>query len=258
MESKHETPYFLSQHKGLIESTVADEFLHPPTADTPGDSLTETQYFGLCIPEQRIHGLFYCWRHPNLRIVTGGVWIFQGMKLEPLSCELFDWHDFMSDRVLSDDFRNFKLLNSYSVTVLEPLKRHRLSYSDPSRGNAFNLEYEALAPPASWAKGLHFDQAMKVRGELSLAGKKYGVNCYNVRDRSWGKLRPEEHNRVPPIVWMTGVFSDNFFFNCTAFDHPDLDPDWQGLFPDITADRTLVKSAMATAKRCSFMTISGQ
>jgi hypothetical protein len=27
---------------------------------------------------------------------------------------------------------------------------------------------------------------------------------------------------------MTGVFSENFMFGCTAYDHPDLEPDWAG------------------------------
>ena len=33
-----------------------------------------------------------------------------------------------------------------------------------------------------------------------------------VRDRSWGKLRNEGHLPVPPMVWMTGVFNENFYF----------------------------------------------
>ena len=28
----------------------------------------------------------------------------------------------------------------------------------------------------------------------------------------------------PPLTWTTGTFGDNFAFNCSAFDHPDLDP----------------------------------
>lgn len=49
----------------------------------------------------------------------------------------------------------------------------------------------------------HFEQAMRVEGELLPRGKRYDVDCFNVRDRSWGKPRPEENMTLPPTSWMT-------------------------------------------------------
>ncbi len=62
---------------------------------------------------------------------------------------------------------------------------------------------------------------------LTLRGQSYEVDCTNVRDRSWGQARNEAHAPTPPIDWMTGVFGDDFMFGATAFDHPDLSPDWR-------------------------------
>jgi hypothetical protein len=234
-------PFYSVRNRGFVPAAAADELLHPAVnAGIVGDSLTETQYFGLCMPEERIHGVFYCWHRPNLGIVSGGVWVWQGMKPLALACEMYDWRDCMSDAVLKSDLQTFQLENGYGVTVLEPLKKHRVVYRDAARGNAVDLEYEALAPPVVFGDGTHLEQGMRVRGDLQLAGKCYKVNCYNIRDRSWGKLRPEAHAPIPAVSWLTGVFNDRFFFNCTAFDHPDLNPCWKGAFPGFCADRVLI------------------
>ncbi|HKQ80712.1 MAG TPA: hypothetical protein VJS42_00820 [Steroidobacteraceae bacterium] len=241
MSSKANLAFFHSQNRGLRTAAPEDDYLHPQAnAEVSDDSLTETQYFGICMPEQRIHGLLYCWHHPNLKTVSGGAWVWQGMKTHALQCEIFDWRSFMSDRPLRNDLHSYRLDNGYGVDVVEPLKRHHVTYSDASRGNAFDLEYEAVAPPVVWADGKHFEQTMKVRGSLTLRGKQYEVNGYNVRDRSWGKPRPEAHMNIPPVNWMTGVFGDDLHFMCTATDHPELKPDWLKLYPDYPAERTLM------------------
>jgi hypothetical protein len=239
--NSEQKPFYTVRNRGFIPATTADELLHPAAnAGITGDSLTETQYFGLCMPEERIHGVLYCWHRPNLGIVSGGVWVWQGMKPLALACEMYDWWDCMSDAVLADDLHAFKFENGYGVTVIEPLKKHRVFYQDAARGNRVDLEYEALAPPVVFGDGTHLEQGMRVTGDLQLAGKSYRVNAYNIRDRSWGKLRPEAHSRVPPVTWLTGIFNDDFFFNCTAFDHPDLDPTWKAIFPGFSADKVLI------------------
>jgi hypothetical protein len=234
-------PFFLTLSRGLKTGVPADDFLHPEAnSKISHDSLTETQYFGICMPEERIHGLMYMWHHPNLKTVSGGVWIWRGIKPLAQECEIYDWRSFMSDSVLSNDLRSFRLDNGYGVEVIEPLKRHHVTYSDPSAGNSVDLEYTAVAPPVLWADGNHFEQTMKVRGAISLRGKAYKVDGYNVRDRSWGRARPEAHMKIPPVIWMTGVFNDDFHFNCTAADDPQLEPDWSGLYPDFTSERSLM------------------
>lgn len=241
MKSDKDLPFYLSKSRVLRKCVPADDFLHPDAnSSITDDSLTETQYFGFCLPKERIHGVMYCWHHPNLGLVSGGVWVWRGIKLEANSSEMYDWRSFMSDRVLANDLHRFRLDNGYCAEVVEPLKRHRVSYADPLRGNSINLEYEAIAAPVLWADGKHFEQTMKVRGQLTLARQQYEIDGYNVRDRSWGKPRPESHMLVPPVGWMTGVFNDEFSFNVTACDHPDLNPDWKPFYPNFSGDDSLM------------------
>jgi hypothetical protein len=106
---------------GFGTCTDSDDLLHPKeNALLSGDSLTETQYFGVTIPEERIHGLIYFWHHPNLRAITGGVWVWQGIKKHHLACEMHDLHSFMSDKPLANDLHSFRLSNGYGVELQSP------------------------------------------------------------------------------------------------------------------------------------------
>jgi hypothetical protein len=208
------------------------DFLHPEFRERePAAELTETQYLGFNIPEHDIHGLCYLWHHPNLGVVSGGAWAWQGIKRHNLQCEIFDMVTYIDDAVLADDLHKFELPNGYGAVVEEPLKRLRIHYADAARGNAIDIGYEALMEPMVMANELHFEQAMRTRGTVTLGGREFEVDGVTVRDRSWGAVRREVLAPVPPMAWMTGVFGkgdDTWAFGTTAFDHPDTDPDWKG------------------------------
>ncbi|NIB38849.1 hypothetical protein HBA55_04585 [Pseudomaricurvus alkylphenolicus] len=223
-------PFWETKNTAFATATAADDFLHPEFRQQITDpSLTETQYFGFNIPEENIHGLCYMWHHPNLGVVTGGAWAWQGTKRYNLQCELYDFVTFMSDECLSNDLHDYTLDNSYRAQVLEPLKRYRIRYSDPKQNNSFDIHYQAVTAPMLLSSGLHLEQPLRAKGQLRLLGNDYEVDCYTVRDRSWGAPRPEVHQDFPAMAWMTGVFNDDFAFGCTAFDSPDSDPEWAGI-----------------------------
>lgn len=216
------------KNTGFAKPDPRDEFLHPEARERePGPELTETQYVGFNIPEHDIHALCYIWHHPNLGVVTGGAWAWQGIKHNHLSCELFDWHNYIDDSVLADDLRHFRLPNGYEVDVIEPFERLRIRYADEQRGNAFDIEVEGVVEPMVLETGFHFEQPMKTRGSLKLAGRQYEVDGYTVRDRSWGQLRRETAASLPPMAWMTCVFGPDLMFGTTAFDTEDRDPEWK-------------------------------
>jgi hypothetical protein len=213
-------PFFLAHNEAIGEASPADDMLHPEqNRGIEGDSLTETQYLGFNIPEHSIHGLGYIWHHVNLRIITGGLMVWRGVKRFAVEAELFDVRGFLNDKALANDLHEVRLENSYAVRVIEPLKRLHMSYEDGSRGNFVDLDYSAITPPVMFGDKKHFEQGLKVRGKLVLRGQEFEVNCRNVRDRSWGKLRPEAPMSVPPVSWMTGCFGDDFIFNCNLMDH---------------------------------------
>jgi hypothetical protein len=99
------------------------------------------------------------------------------------------------------DFRNITFPNGNHVEVLEPLMKYRTTYSDPGRFEA-DLVHAGIMPPHSHPVGAwpfwatrHFDQTMHVTGAIVLEGEQIPVDCYSVRDRSWG---PRPTGPIPP------------------------------------------------------------
>jgi hypothetical protein len=235
----NDKPFFIAQNPGFSTAGPQDELLHPASfREVKADSATETQYLGFSVPEAQIHALCYCWHHPNLHVVTGGLFVWQGVKRYMVNAELCDVRTYMSDRVLANDLHEYRLANGYGVRIIEPLNKLHATYEDKARQNAIDLVWEALAPPVMFADGNHFEQPMRVRGTLLLRGQRYEVDCYNVRDRSWGKPRPEDHLPMAPISWMTGVFGDDFAFNCNVFDQHEENPELKGRF-ELPREKTL-------------------
>ena len=233
-------PFYLTQNKGFDKPTPEDDLLHPEkNRQVRDNSLTETQYFGFSVPEEQIQGVSYLWHHPNLGLVTGGLYVWQGDKHTAAAAELCGYTDFMSDAALKNDLHNYRFENGYGVEILEPLKRLHMTYSDPVRKNSVDLVFDAIAPPAMFGDGNHFEQPMKVSGELVLRGKRYEVDCHCIRDRSWAKPRREDNMPLPPVSWMTGVFNKDFAFCCNVFDQASQNTELAGTVFAMPEEKTL-------------------
>jgi hypothetical protein len=222
-------PFFLTKNESLGIAEGKDDLLHPASfAGVTDDSATETQYFGFSVPEARIHALCYLWHRPNLGIVTGGVWVWQGIKPSGPHAEMMDIRTFMKDTVLENDLHEYRLVNGYGVKILEPMKKFHMTYSDEARGNHIDLIHEAISPAVMFGDGNHFEQGMKITGKLVLRGKEYEVNSTSVRDRSWGKPRPEYIMPVAPLSWCTAVFPDGTCLNANVSDQIEHQPELEG------------------------------
>ena len=236
----NETPFFLMQNEGFTQARPEDELLHPDrNALVLSHSATETQYFGFNIPAAGINALGYMWHHSKLHTITGGLLAWKGIKPSTNAAELTDMHDFMSDEAIRNDLHEYRLDNGYGVKVIEPLTRHHVTYVDATRGNEVDLHYDAVCPPVMFGDGNHFEQPMRVRGTVVLRGVRHQVDGYHVRDRSWGKARPENNVPMPPSTWVTGVFNDEFAFNCACFDAPPDHPELRGTSFELPADKTV-------------------
>jgi hypothetical protein len=213
---------------GFGHAETADEYFHG--GGPPGDSLTETWYWGFNVPAARINCYAYCWTHPNLKVVTAGLFIYQGRKLQHLACEVFELRDYLSMDTVGDGSR-IVLPNGFQIEVVEPLQHIRMRFQDDIRATRVNVDLRAAAPPVMRANNQHFEQLMHVTGSLVLRGEHHQVDCFHVRDRSWGELRPEDHAAMsPPYTWVTGAFGEGFAFNVGAHDDPTRQPDWAELF----------------------------
>lgn len=215
--------------RGFGHYSDRDECLHPEHR-IPGESLTETWAYMWYVPEEQLSFFAYVWVHPNLNVLTSGLTGWHGHKTSHMAAELFDIHAFLSaDR--AGDGRDVRLPNSLHVQIIEPFERIHLTYDDPARGNAVDVEFSDFSPPVMRESRLHFDQALRVTGQVRLRGKAYAVDGYGMRDRSWGELRPEIAYPLPPYTWMTGTFPEaDMSWNVCAHDDPRLNPEWLGKY----------------------------
>lgn len=194
----------------------ADDFFHL-AGNPPGASVTETYYFTFSIPEQGIHAFLYLWAHPNLKVLSGGVLIYQGKKPHYLAADYFNYLTYLDLSHVNADTGTVTLPNGFQLKINKPFQEHELSFSDPRSGVSFHLLQTAAMPPAVRKGNHHFEQSMRVQGELRLRGKTYQVDCHSVRDRSWGEPRPEAPMPVPPYTWITIAGAERAF-NFGGFD----------------------------------------
>lgn len=213
---------------GFGTHSDGDEYFHG--SGDAGDSLTETWFWNFHVPEAAINCYAYCWVHPNLKIVTAGVMIYKGFKSQHLESELFDIYDYVSSAVVGDG-SDIRLPNGMRVQVVVPLEHIRLTFDDPARQTAFDIDLKAVGTPIMRANNKHFEQVMHATGRLTLRGEEHVVDSYPVRDRSWGEQRPEMHVPSPPYTWVTGTFGTDFAFNVGSLDDPGLEPEWLGRMP---------------------------
>jgi hypothetical protein len=222
------------ESSGFGRVTDVDEYMH--SGGPSGDSLSETWYWGFNIPEARVNCYAYCWVHPNLGVVTAGLFIYQGIKGQHLAAELFDMPAFLSAEILGDG-ADIQVPNGLRIRVIDPLRHIHMTFSDPVRETEVDVHLTAVDAPIVRANGKHFEQVMRSQGQLVLRGERYDVDSFHVRDRSWGELRPEVHNPAPPYNWVTGVFNDGAWaFNVGSLDDPTQKPHWLEHYP-VPADK---------------------
>ncbi|OBH11044.1 hypothetical protein [Mycobacterium sp. E1747] len=231
------TSYFMNaQVADSFGSThPGDEGMHRLERDRISDpALVETVFCGFSVPEADIHCLNYVWLHPNLRLMSGGAWVWKGIKQTQLEAELFDMRDFVPDRSITDDggdLLDVTLPNGYRYQVLEPLERIRMSYADPHRGNAFDVTATAVMPPAMLPSNRHFDQMMRTSGTVTLRGEELRVDGYSIRDRSWGEARTEDPTGLSGIHWLVAMFGDDYAVHVTGLEDPST-AQWRNRFDE--------------------------
>lgn len=218
MSSHDPTDWVVTKSETDFGSVVdADDYFHPRDIHPPGASVTETYYFGFSVPEEKVFGFLYLWLHPNLEVLSGGVLLYQGRKRSFLAADYHNWYDFLDTSAINGDNGTVTLPNGFVMKIVKPFQEHELLFEDKRADTRFHLVQRAAMPPAVRGGNKHFEQNMKVEGELVLRGKRYRVDCYSVRDRSWAEPRPEELLPVPPYTWVT-IGNADFAMNVAGFD----------------------------------------
>ena len=182
------------------ELTAGDDNWHEPS---PHWWETETNWWSFNVPECKLGGWLYTQSLGVQQTVNGGAWVWDDSDAGAVYERNHRGLPF-PDR---GDLRDVSFPNGVRVKMLEPLMKYRTTYSDPGRFEC-DLVHEGIIRPHShpigawpfWATR-HFDQPMHVTGAIVLLGKEIPVDCYSVRDRSWGPRpvgpTPEDKKLAP-------------------------------------------------------------
>jgi hypothetical protein len=170
--------------------TPADDCYHQMGPDPLN---LETNWWCFNIPERRIG----CWLHaayyPNKNAVTWRVFVWDDKGADPgrlayyKKCEL-------APMPADPDLRDIQFpLGGYQVKMLRPLMDYAVGYSDAERNFGIELEHRSVHPPHRFTPGEapamhnpHIDQLGHITGMLTLHGERIPIDCYSVRDRTWG------------------------------------------------------------------------
>lgn len=223
-------------HAPLKRMEEKDELLHAVPANAPFDT-TETSYFGFNIPEKGINGEYYLWLHPQLKVASAGVYVWQGEKRTTLAADYFDYWNYLP--YLEGDLDSYELPTGQRAKVIKPLEEIELTCANSERGFSLELSNKAIMPAGGRPDGFHFSQAMKTEGTLKMNGEEHRIDGYFTRDRSWSQPREEMARPIPPIQWMVGVFDDDFAFHVSGFEDPAKNPIWSDAFPPLSPEYAL-------------------
>jgi hypothetical protein len=168
---------------------------------------TETSWFSFHNVEYNIGGWLYTMLRPNIGTVAGGAWVWDDTAHLPW--EVLYSQNFSALQIPEElNLPNLVLPTGVTIGVLDPGMVYSLGYDDPGKLTV-DLNFAARQRPrplgtaaSTFGKAAHFDQIGNITGHIELSGKKIEIDCWSMRDRTWGR-RPE--NRPRQAGYVTGA-----------------------------------------------------
>ncbi|MCW1383653.1 hypothetical protein OLX02_12560 [Novosphingobium sp. KCTC 2891] len=154
---------------------------------------TETNWWSFNVPERGIGGWIHTPYYPNRKTVTWRifVWDTRGWDIARMA-----YYRKVEEVPMPDnpDLRDITFPGGgYSLKMLEPGMKYHLAYADPDRDFALDFVFTGAHPPRRFEPGEppfmatpHYDQLGHVAGTLTLDGEAIPLDCWSVRDRTWG------------------------------------------------------------------------
>ena len=169
----------------MIDHAEHDAF-HPVSSDDP--AWIETLWFPFWIPEKNLSVYPRIVFQPNQGRYSGSVAIWSGaddLHFEgPLAGQFAQLQDL-------GDLRALALPEGLRIDCLAPAQRFRLRYehADCSLDVTFDALANPVYPAPDDSPGMfsgHLDQHGAMTGRLRIGDDAFEVQCWTVRDRSWG------------------------------------------------------------------------
>lgn len=195
------------------------------TADTPfvpGDDTyhklsedpfeVETNWWCFNIPERHLGAWVHAAYHTNRGQVTWRIFAWDPSGADP--GRLAYYRNRPDVAMPTDpDLRDITFPEGgYSLKMLTPLMDYHLTYRDDEANFGIEFEFKAVHPPRRFTPGQppamynpHLDQLGHYNGELILRGERIPINCYSVRDRTWGP-RGGHHSQSQKPAYVRGEY----------------------------------------------------
>lgn len=194
----------------MTELPAADRF--GPRDDNP--YWNESVWFSVSIPEQRIHGLIQYYFRPNMGMLNGGPALWDPSGTFQWNCLYYNWSHLQAMPQGAEKF-DMTARNSLSVKVIDPLERYRITYD--KEGFELDLEWHALGPmhelnthdAAQKATArFHIEQPGRMKGRIRRHGTEYAVDCFSMRDTSYG---PRDYESLARGGYFWGIAAGSSF-----------------------------------------------
>ncbi len=159
---------------------------------------TETNWWSWNVPERKIGGWIHTPRYPNRGDGPGGSVTWRIFVWDPRGYDVarMAYYKKVEDQPMpaDPDLRDITFPGGgYSLKMLEPGMKYHLNYADPERQFALDFVFTGAHPPRRFEPGEppfiqtpHYDQLGHVQGTMVLDGETIALDCWSVRDRTWG------------------------------------------------------------------------
>jgi hypothetical protein len=201
----------------MSEETVTEDTPFVPDDDTYHQAIDdpywfETNWWSLNIPERRIGAWLHAGYHANRNEVTWRVFVW-----DPTGTDTgrMAYYRNRPDVPMPEhaDLRDITFPGGgYQVKMLTPLMDYWVAYRDPEAGLSLEIEHRSVHPPHRFTPGEapilhnpHLDQLGRITGELVLHGEHIPIDCWSVRDRTWGP-RGGPHGQSRKAEYVRGEY----------------------------------------------------
>lgn len=154
---------------------------------------TETNWWSWNVPERKIGGWIHTPYYPNRKTATWRIFVWDDDGHDPARMA---YYKRVEEVAMPDnpDLRDIIFPGGgYSLKMVEAGRVYHLKYEDKDRDFALDFTFTGAHPPRRFEPGEppfihtpHYDQLGHVTGVMRLRGEDIALDCWSVRDRTWG------------------------------------------------------------------------